>query len=130
MQRWHRRGLIVEGIAWLVAARFGVRGPVQARLGSWVEWLTSTSAEGGAPSIAPEPVVRAFERAAQYVPDTTCLSRALALGTMLRVRRVPCVLRIGVQKRDGTTVQAHAWLELGGAVLYGGEDADAYVPLG
>jgi hypothetical protein len=130
MQRWRRRGLILEGIAWLVVARLGVRGPVQARLGAWVEWLTATAAEGGAPSIAPAPVVRAFERAAQYVPDTTCLSRALALGTMLRVRRVPCVLRIGVLKRDGAMMEAHAWLELSGEVLYGGENADAYVPLG
>ena len=46
----------------------------------------------------------------------TCLRQSLVLGWLLRRRRIPAELRIGVRK-DGDDLQAHAWVELEGQAL-------------
>lgn len=45
-----------------------------------------------------------------------CLERSLTLWWLLRRRRIPAQLRIGVRKH-ANQFQAHAWVELEGAVL-------------
>lgn len=55
--------------------------------------------------------------AAGNVPvPSTCLSRSLTLWHLLRRQGVAADLRIGVRRADGA-FQAHAWVEVGGAVL-------------
>jgi len=51
----------------------------------------------------------------------TCLPESLALWWMLRRRRVPAELRIGVRKEE-QQFEAHAWVELSGAVLNDSDD--------
>ena len=51
-----------------------------------------------------------------------CLEQSLTLWWLLRRRDVPAQLRIGVQKQ-GDQFQAHAWVELAGAVLNDRDDA-------
>lgn len=47
---------------------------------------------------------------------TSCLRQALAVWLLLRRRRLPAELKIGVIRREAP-FQAHAWVELGGVAL-------------
>ena len=47
---------------------------------------------------------------------TSCLRQALAVWWLLRRRRLPAELKIGVIRRD-PPFQAHAWVELDGVAL-------------
>ena len=47
---------------------------------------------------------------------TSCLRQALAVWLLLRRRRLPAELKIGVVRR-APPFQAHAWVELGGVAL-------------
>jgi transglutaminase superfamily protein len=67
--------------------------------------------------------------ARRHVVRARCLHRSLALSGWLSQRGVPCELRIGVQKRQGT-LAAHAWVEVGGLAIAEPLDAIAgFVPL-
>ena len=48
-----------------------------------------------------------------FLPPATCLRRSLALRQMLKRRGIAAILRIGVQK-GGSSIRAHAWVEMGG----------------
>jgi Transglutaminase-like superfamily len=74
----------------------------------------------------PDPVAlvlaRAVNRGAARLPfETKCLPRAMALHAMLRRRRLPSVLVIGVldPSQRGTIEDLHAWVESGDAVIIG-----------
>lgn len=60
---------------------------------------------------------------ARFSP-ATCLVQALAADVMLRRRGVASKLRIGVRSGDNATepIEAHAWVECGGAVAVGAVD--------
>jgi hypothetical protein len=75
-------------------------------------------------------VVWAVELASLYVPTTgTCLVRALAAQVLLARRGHPTLLHIGVARKGGEGLQAHAWLESGGKVVIGGHELGHYTPL-
>ena len=57
--------------------------------------------------------------AASGVLHTTCLPRALAMHTLLNRRGIASDLRIGVCRRPGAPLEAHAWVEREGAVIIG-----------
>jgi hypothetical protein len=77
-------------------------------------------------------VLRAFRSgAARYVRPVSCLRRAVALRRLLQRRGVPAVVRFGV--RGGERFEAHAWVEVDGAVLGDSErvrDLYTQLPLG
>ncbi len=52
----------------------------------------------------------------RYPGNLTCLKKALILLTLLRHRGIPTELKIGLAK-DGSILQAHAWLEQNGQVM-------------
>ncbi len=52
---------------------------------------------------------------------TTCLRQALVLWFLLARRGVATELRLGVEKSETGDFAAHAWVELDGHVLIGGE---------
>ena len=65
-----------------------------------------------------------MKRAADNLPlRTTCLDRALALYWLLRLHKIGGTVRVGV--REGEGLNAHAWVEHAGAVLYD-DEADSY----
>jgi hypothetical protein len=51
----------------------------------------------------------------------TCLARSIVLVTLLKRRGIPAELRIGVRKGEHG-LEAHAWVEAGGAILNDGPD--------
>ena len=66
--------------------------------------------------------------AARFVPNATCLPRALAAEAILRRRGHPAHLRLGVTRDEGG-VQAHAWVESYGRVVVGDGDLERFSPL-
>jgi hypothetical protein len=122
-------GALLVGEAW--TALIGARLLMALPYGVWRGWLMGMMGEGasGAPDGGTRAVVWAVERARRAVPGTTCLTRALAAGWMLRRRGQPARVVIGVAMASGT-LEAHAWLELGGTVIIGGEaGVDRYARL-
>jgi len=73
-------------------------------------------------------VCKAVVIAADYVPGATCLVRCLVARAMLARFGFSTQIRIGVLK-DSSNLQAHAWLEQRGSVLFGG-DVARYSELG
>lgn len=62
--------------------------------------------------------------------STTCLRQALMLWFLLTRRGIGCELRVGVESSLTSGFAAHAWVELHGRVLIGGEHAQTrYVAL-
>lgn len=113
-------GALLVGEAW--AALIGARLLMALPYGVWRGGLTGMIGEGGygAPDGGTRAVVWAVERARRAAPGTTCLTRALAAGWMLRRRGQPARIVIGVAVASGK-LEAHAWLELGETVIVGGE---------
>ena len=130
---WRARLRTVEAMASLVAAYALVRlvpfalfkavtGPVQD--GSPDHQVTNRPTEPTAVAVA-----RAVSSGTRRLPMlSTCLMQALAARMMLVRRRVPSVLVLGVDSRDGRP-RAHAWLIAGGGAVCGGQEAADFRPL-
>lgn len=60
----------------------------------------------------------------------SCLVQSVALTAMLRRRRIPAALRIGVRRTDGSAsrIAAHAWGEAAGRVVLDSEQRRDFVP--
>jgi hypothetical protein len=66
---------------------------------------------------------RMVKAAASHGPyRATCLRQSLALWWLLRLQGIDGLLHIGVRKADNATMEAHAWVELGGQPLNDRED--------
>ncbi len=74
-------------------------------------------------------VVQSVELASLFVPRATCLVKALV--AQVRLARLGCAaeLRIGVRRSAEGKIEAHAWLESDGRVIYGGGEVPFYAPL-
>lgn len=72
----------------------------------------------------------AVHRAARFgLTRPLCLTRAVALLSLLRDEGiVGAELRVGV-RRHGDALQAHAWVELAGEVIDVAPDVSSYVPM-
>jgi hypothetical protein len=76
-------------------------------------------------------VAVALRSAASRLPwDCTCLTQALAGAVLLRVRRLPAVLHLGVLRNDESgEIEAHAWLTCGADMVSGGEGHDRFTEI-
>ena len=85
-----------------------------------VSRVTRASRRAGPQSRLPATrIVWAVSAAGRFVPAPTCLSQALAAQVMLGRNGYPVRLRIGVAKDRSGTLEAHAWLEDQGSVVFG-----------
>lgn len=89
---------------------------------------------GGVVAPVPSPslarVAWLVEVAGRYAPvNGTCLKRALVLSWILGRRGIATTLRIGVARRGGDSLTAHAWLERGGEALLGQAEVECHEPL-
>lgn len=64
-------------------------------------------------------IVSAVTVAANHVPGSSCLTRALATRSLLARYRVPAHLCIGFGRGQGGVMRGHAWLEREGIVVMG-----------
>lgn len=70
---------------------------------------------------------RAVEQCAGLLPfETRCLPRAMALAWMLRRRRIPASLLMGVAEmvRRGSLDDLHAWISCNGEIIVGKLEQD------
>jgi hypothetical protein len=75
-------------------------------------------------------VRRAILRGGARLPwHSSCLVRALAARMMLRRRRLPTVLQLGVRGSAATELSAHAWLKCGEIDVVGTEIAAEFTPI-
>ena len=66
------------------------------------------------------PLVRAIDRAARHLPiENRCLDQALCGFFMLRRRRLPSDLYLGVDRNESREIVAHAWLKSGDCFVTG-----------
>jgi len=82
--------------------------------------------------VAATKVEWAVAAAAARTPWTSnCLARAVAATIMLRRRRVPSTLYLGVAKAagDGERLQAHAWVRCGTCIVTGASEAARFSAL-
>src|SRR5580704_7226975 len=124
-----RRALLVEAVAYLLAARLAlifIPFPRLARhLGTFVPPTDPRAAQAAAQT-APEQtrlaedIGWAVTRAARYVPfKAVCLPQAMAARVMLRRRGVPSVMHFGATKGADKPLDAHAWLDAAGVEVTG-----------
>lgn len=76
-------------------------------------------------------LLRAIRAGARRLPGASgCLPQALAAQGVLARRRLPARVAVGVRDASPATggIDAHAWVELRGRVVFGGP-ADAFHPL-
>ena len=71
----------------------------------------------------------AVRAVSQYVPAATCLAQALTLQALLAREGILSDLAIGVARGDESGIAAHAWLEIDGTVIIGGEECERYTRL-
>ncbi|MFZ3212158.1 MAG: lasso peptide biosynthesis B2 protein [Terriglobales bacterium] len=66
--------------------------------------------------------------AARYIPGSKCLVQAFAGRNLLASYGFPGTIHIGVAKDSRNWLSAHAWVEVEGRTVIGGDTA-AYAPL-
>jgi hypothetical protein len=71
----------------------------------------------------------AVKAVSRYVPSATCLVQALTLQCLLSQEGIYSDLAIGIARRDESGIAAHAWLEVDGTVIIGGEERDRFTRL-
>ena len=76
-------------------------------------------------------VTWAVEAASRRIPGTTCLPRGMATHFLLGRLGQQSELRLGVARKPGGELEAHAWVEVQGRVVSGGavEGFERFVPL-
>ncbi len=63
-----------------------------------------------------------------YIPQATCLTKALTAQKLLKKNGYHSMIKIGVNKDAEGEFEAHAWLEYSGRVIIGESDKE-YIPL-
>ena len=65
----------------------------------------------------------------RYIPKMTCLAQGLAAQFLLQQAGHQARLHIGVDQGEGGRLDAHAWVESRGKVLFGGSNLSRYTHL-
>ena len=77
----------------------------------------------------PEHIGWAIRRASNVAPwKTPCIAEAIAAQRMLRRRRIPSTMYLGLTK-DGAVMAAHAWVRCGRATVTGEESRGQFTPV-
>jgi hypothetical protein len=123
--------VLFQAAAWLVLLRVLLAAAPFARVQRWVSRAGGVGAPGvrcpGAP--APSRISYLVAVAANLIPGTTCLPRALAAQVLLGRHGHGGELHIGVNKDSQGGFQAHAWIETEGRVVIGGPEVTGYKPI-
>lgn len=87
-------------------------------------------ARAGAAADDPSTIARyrwAVNRWADRVPwRAVCFQRGLALHLLLRRRGIGSIMHYGVTQDSGEGLRAHVWIEAGGRIVMGGEEAAGF----
>lgn len=87
---------------------------------------SSMTVEAGEKKVAAQ-VSKAVQTAGRHLPwECTCLVQALAGNIMLKRRRLPHTLYLGVARESDQELSAHAWLRCGDVVVTGGAGRERF----
>jgi Transglutaminase-like superfamily len=114
-----RRRLRIEALTALLSARFAVRFLSTRRLLTWAARPPRRLQRFADPDLATQ-VAAAVDHVGSKI-GAVCLPRAIATQAMLRRRGIASRLCLGVA-RDGRSLAAHAWVEIGQQVIIGETD--------
>jgi hypothetical protein len=121
------RRLLIEAFTLLGAIRLGLRVLPFRALSRALGALAIRSDVTARRS--PERIAWAVGAASRRLPGTLCLSQALAAQVLLARGGHSASLRIGVATVGDCKLEAHAWLESEGQVVFGGDDLHRYAAL-
>jgi hypothetical protein len=95
------------------------------------EKLVDRAAEGEASPAQLARIAWGIDRAAWFVPGATCLTQALSGQILLSRQGVSSTIRLGIDRTQTETIEAHAWLVSGDRIVLGGteQSLERYVPL-
>ena len=121
--------LLIHALLLLAAVRLGLWLLSFRQLQMRLERSSCPSFRPGSAINGPTPdrVAWAVTAASRYIPRSTCLAQALTAQSLLARYGNESSLHFGVAKPDGSILEAHAWLECGGRVVFGGGKPDGYV---
>jgi len=68
-----------------------------------------------------------IEKVSNYTPwESKCLVMALTGQKMLKKRKIPSTLYLGIKKEKADKLSAHAWLRCGNSVILGEKERSGY----
>jgi hypothetical protein len=122
------RLLLMEASFWLLAARAVL---LILPFRTIAPYLGNYMARSPQETAIPEDLVGnltwALATASRHLPwECKCLVQAMAGKAMLKRRRVPSTLYLGLTKDGEGVMQAHAWLRCGGEILTGQHNLATY----
>lgn len=133
---WQQRARVAEALALLALARMCIAWlPFRV----WQRWTgramppvspyplaTLPKADQGESTNCSQDCAVAVQRAANRLRGSLCLPQAMALQWMLRRRNIGCAIVLGVLpgQHRGSLDDLHAWVEVDGTVLIGGDLAE------
>ena len=79
--------------------------------------------------LSEDQLVWAVAAASRFIPKATCLTQALAIQLFLKQSGREAHVHIGVDDGEGGRLDAHAWVESRGKVLFGGSNLGRYTHL-
>lgn len=121
--------VLFQAAAWVVLWRVLLALAPFARVQQLVSRACGGSAPGSPGAPAPFRIGYLVAAAANFIPGTTCLPRALATKVLLARHGYGAELHIGVNRDSQGSFQAHAWVETGGRVVIGGPEVTGYNPI-
>jgi hypothetical protein len=120
------RYILVKAFFLLIIIRLGLWFLPFRTLQKTIERLFHSPTTSHEPSLPPEKFSWAVVAVSPYVPSATCLAQALTLQSLLSREGIHSDLEIGVARDDVAGIAAHAWLEVEGQVVIGGEGMERY----
>jgi hypothetical protein len=123
------RQILVKAFFLLIIIRLGLWLLPFRKLQRTLERLFQYPVTSNRQSPSPEKFSWAVSAVSQFVPAATCLAQALTLQVLLSREGIHSDLAIGVARDDAKGISAHAWLEIDGTVIIGGQERDRYTQL-
>jgi hypothetical protein len=118
------RGVLISAFALLAAVRLCLCIiPFRTLHRSWTSVPQRVARHSEGASLPPERIVWLVGVASRFIPGARCLARAMAAQLLLARAGHLADMRIGVRK-DGNSLDAHAWLEYEGIPLF---ESDAHI---
>lgn len=120
--------LLAQAGMWVCAARMGLWLVSFRRLRRVVAFLTRGTVTAHGSDSWVSQLTWAVSSASRFVPQATCLTKALALHILLRRAGLQSRIHIGVTKEDGH-FEAHAWVESQDKIVIGDFELKRYSPI-
>lgn len=127
---WRERLVLAQATALVGGLRLGLAVLPFPRVLGLVEWAGDRPGRRRDEAHVERWVWAVTAAGRRILPGRACLPQALVIHAVLRRAGRPAELRVGVLPETSSELVAHAWVESGGRVVIGGEDAErTYVPL-